>query len=82
MLSVLADLSFAGINVNSVADGLDSTDDESQLGIQIRGLFNELQLQDLKKDSARIDRSEETKVLDGRKSIRIQVVSVWRNGQG
>ena len=49
MLSVLADLSFAEINVNSVADGLDSTDDESKLGIQIRGIFNELQLQDLKK---------------------------------
>ena len=35
-----------------------------------------------KKDSARTDRSEETKVLDGRKNIRIQIVSVLRNGQG
>ena len=53
MLSVLADLNFAGINVISVADGLDSTDDESKLGIQIRGIFNELQLQDLKKKTLR-----------------------------
>ena len=53
MLSVLADLNFAGINVISVADGLDSNDDESKLGIQIRGIFNELQLQDLKKKTLR-----------------------------
>ena len=50
MLSVLADLHFAGIRIVSVADGLDSNDEESKLGIQIRGIFNELQLQDLKKE--------------------------------
>lgn len=49
MLSVLAELHFAGIRVVSVADGLDSNDEESTLGIQIRGIFNELQLRDLKK---------------------------------
>jgi len=49
MLSVLAALRFAGARVVSVADGLDSQDDEATLGIQIRGIFNELQLQDLKK---------------------------------
>ena len=53
MLPVLADLNFAGINIISVTDGLDSTDDESKLGIQIRGIFNELQLQDLKKKTLR-----------------------------
>ena len=53
MLSVLADLSFAGISIISVADGLDSGDEESKLGIQIRGIFNELQLQDLKKKALR-----------------------------
>ena len=44
MLTVLAELQFAGVNVVSVADGLDSHDAEATLGIQIRGIFNELQV--------------------------------------
>src|SRR5438105_13763144 len=53
MLSVLAELHFVGVHVVSVADGLDSHDEEATLGIQIRGIFNELQLQDLKKKTLR-----------------------------
>lgn len=53
MLSVLAELHFEGIRVVSVADGLDSNDEAATLGIQIRGIFNELQLQDLKKKTLR-----------------------------
>ncbi len=53
MLSVMAEFNFAGIGIISVADGLDSNDEESKLGIQIRGIFNELQLQDLKKKTLR-----------------------------
>ncbi len=53
MLSVLAELHFVGVRVVSVADGLDSHDQEATLGIQIRGIFNELQLQDLKKKTLR-----------------------------
>ena len=53
MLSILADLDFEGIRVISVADGLDSNDEEATLGIQIRGIFNELQLRDLKKKTMR-----------------------------
>ena len=53
MLSVLADLNFEGVRVISVADGLDSSDEEATLGIQIRGIFNELQLRDLKKKTMR-----------------------------
>ena len=53
MLSVLADFQYAGIRVISVADNLDSEDDESTLGIQIRGIFNEMQLRDLKKKTLR-----------------------------
>ena len=53
MLSILADLSFEGTRVNSVADGLDSNDEEATLGIQIRGISNELQLRDLKKKTIR-----------------------------
>jgi len=53
MLSVLAELHFEGVRVVSVADGLDSNDEEATLGIQIRGIFNELQLRDLKKKTLR-----------------------------
>ncbi len=53
MLSVLAELTFEGVRVVSVADGLDSGDEDSTLAIQIRGIFNELQLQDLKKKTLR-----------------------------
>ena len=53
MLSVLAELTFEGVRVVSVADGLDSGDEDSTLAIQIRGIFNELQLHDLKKKTLR-----------------------------
>ncbi len=53
MLSIIAELSFEGIRVISVADGLDSNDEESTLAIQVRGIFNELQLGDLKKKTLR-----------------------------
>jgi site-specific DNA recombinase len=53
MLSLMAELRFNGVSVVSVADGLDSEDEESNLGIQIRGIFNELQLRDLRKKTLR-----------------------------
>jgi len=53
MLSVMAELHFEGVRVVSVADGLDSDDEEATLGIQIRGIFNELQLRDLRKKTLR-----------------------------
>ena len=53
MLSIMAELHFEGVRVVSVADGLDSDDEEATLGIQIRGIFNELQLRDLKKKTLR-----------------------------
>jgi len=53
MLSIIAEMSFEGIRVISVADGLDSNDEESTLAIQVRGIFNELQLRDLKKKTLR-----------------------------
>lgn len=53
MLTIIAELGFEGIRVISVADGLDSTDEEATLAIQVRGIFNELQLRDLKKKTLR-----------------------------
>ena len=44
---------FHGVRVVSVADGLDSDDREATIGIQVRGVFNELQLQDLRKKTLR-----------------------------
>jgi DNA invertase Pin-like site-specific DNA recombinase len=54
MLSILAELRFRGVRVVSVADGLDSHDEEATIGIQVRGIFNELQLQDLRKKTLQI----------------------------
>jgi DNA invertase Pin-like site-specific DNA recombinase len=53
MLSITAEFSFEGIRVISVVDGLDSDDEESTLAIQVRGIFNELQLRDFKKKALR-----------------------------
>jgi site-specific DNA recombinase len=53
MLTILAELEFDGIRVISVADGVDSGDEDATLSIHIRGLFNEIQLQDLKKKTLR-----------------------------
>jgi len=53
MLSVMEELRFHGIRVVSVADGLDTHDEESTVGIQVRGIFNELQLSDLRKKTLR-----------------------------
>ncbi len=53
LLSVLEELRFHGIRVLSVAEGLDTDDQEATFGIQMRGVFNELQLMDLKKKTLR-----------------------------
>jgi DNA invertase Pin-like site-specific DNA recombinase len=53
MLTVLEELRFNGVRVLSVADGLDSNDEEANVGIQVRGIFNELQLTDLRKKTLR-----------------------------
>ncbi len=53
LLSTLEEFRFNGVRVVSVADGLDSDDREATIGIQVRGVFNELQLQDLRKKTLR-----------------------------
>jgi DNA invertase Pin-like site-specific DNA recombinase len=53
LLSILEELRFMGVKVLAVADGLDSDDEEASLGIQVRGIFNELQLADLRKKTLR-----------------------------
>ena len=53
LLSVLEELRFHGIRVVSVADGLDTDDENATVGIQVRGVFNELQLMDLRKKTLR-----------------------------
>jgi site-specific DNA recombinase len=53
MLTVMAELEYEGVTVISIADGIDSRDEEATLGIQIRGIFNQLHLDDLKKKTLR-----------------------------
>ncbi|HEV2271823.1 MAG TPA: recombinase family protein, partial [Steroidobacteraceae bacterium] len=49
MLTVIGDLHFLGIRLVSVADGLDSNQEEANFSIQLRGIANELFLTDLRK---------------------------------
>ena len=63
MLSIMAELHVEGVRVVSVADGLDSDDEEATLGTQIRGTFNELQIRDLsKEETAWADRAKTARV--------------------
>ena len=64
MLSIIAELHFEGIRVISVADGLDSDDEQSTLAIQVRGIFNELPAsRSQEKDTPWPDGPEGTRVL-------------------
>ena len=58
MLSLIGDLRFLGIRLVSVADGVDTADEHATLSIQIRGIFNELTLEDLKKKTLRGQRGQ------------------------
>ena len=53
MLLLLNDLEYNGVRVVSVADHLDTGDEHALLGIQVRGVFNELLLSDLRKRTFR-----------------------------
>ena len=53
MLLLLNDLEYNGVRVVSVADHLDTGDEHALLGIQVRGVFNELLLSDLRKKTHR-----------------------------
>jgi len=53
MLTVIGDLHFLGIRLVSVADGLDSDQEEAHFSIQLRGIANELFLTDLRKKVVR-----------------------------
>ena len=60
MLTMILKLQFHQVKVISVADGLSSDDENSKLGIQLRGLINEVYLDDLSGDWK--DRSSEGSV--------------------
>jgi len=87
MLSVIAELHFEGVRVVSVADGLDSEDEEATLGIQIRGIFNELQLRDLKKKTLRGQRGQKERGFSvgertfGYKSVPVGTIRMDKKGR-
>jgi site-specific DNA recombinase len=87
MLSVIAELHFEGVRVISVADGLDSEDEEATLGIQIRGIFNELQLRDLKKKTLRGQRAQKERGFSvgertfGFKSVPVGTIQMDKKGR-
>ena len=53
MLTLINEFRYYGVRVVSVADALDSEDEAAILPIQIRGIFNELLLSDLRKKTWR-----------------------------
>ena len=87
MLTIIAELRFRGVRVLSVADGLDSDDDEASLGIQIRGVFNELQLADLRKKTLRGQRGQKERGFFvgertfGYKSVPVGTVRMDKKGR-
>ncbi len=53
MLTLVLKFNYYQVTLISVADGIVTDDDNSKLGIQMRGLINELYLDDLKKKTMR-----------------------------
>ena len=53
MLTLVLKFNYFQVKIVSVADGISTDDENSKLGIQIRGLINELYLDDLRKKTSR-----------------------------
>ncbi len=53
MLTLVLKFNYFQVKIISVADGINTDDESSKLGIQIRGLVNELYLDDLRKKTMR-----------------------------
>jgi site-specific DNA recombinase len=53
MLTMVLKFNYLQVKIISVSDGIVTGDDNSKLGVQIRGLINELYLDDLKKKAMR-----------------------------
>ena len=53
MLTLVLKFNYLQVKIISVSDGIVTGDDNSKLGVQIRGLINELYLDDLKKKTMR-----------------------------
>jgi site-specific DNA recombinase len=53
MLTLVNKFAFHNVKIMSVSDGIVTDDENSKLGIHIRGLINELYLDDLKKKTMR-----------------------------
>lgn len=52
-LTILAELEYLDIRLISVADGIDTSDEQATLAVQMRGIFNELMLRDLRAKTLR-----------------------------
>ena len=53
MLTLILKFNYLRVRIISVSDGINTEDENSKLGIQLRGLINELYLDDLRKKTAR-----------------------------
>ena len=59
LLTLYAELRFYGVRIISRADCLDSEDPHAKLGFQMRGIVNELYLDDLREEELRTQVGEE-----------------------
>ena len=87
MQTLMAELGFHGVRVVSVADGLDSGDEDAMLVIQMRGVFNELLLTDLRQKTLRGQRGQKdrgffvSEVIFGYRSRPVGEVRLDRRGR-
>ena len=58
LLVTLADLEYAGVRLVSVADNLDTADEGATFAIQVRGVFNQMSLSDLRAKTLRGQRGQ------------------------
>src|SRR5262245_60275667 len=62
LLTLYAEFRFSGVRIISRADSLDSDDDHAKLGFQMRGIVNELYLDDLREKTLRGQKGQKAQI--------------------
>lgn len=87
LLTLYAEFRFNGVRIISRADSLDSDDDHAKLGFQMRGIVNELYLDDLREKTLRGQKGQKAsgftvgEATYGYKSVPVGEMRVDRRGR-
>ncbi len=87
LLTLYAEFRFNGVRIISRADSLDSDDDHAKLGFQMRGIVNELYLDDLREKTLRGQKGQKARGFTvgeatyGYKSVPVGEMRVDRRGR-